>query len=175
MKIAVFTEDKYCPRFIRKVVNRLISEGYIIGNIEFARSHTSALIRKCNNVSVSRKVKAVIRDVDRIIIVIDKENTYDYDENREIWRHLKDLKEEDIQKVHVIATEPEIEEWICVSLGIDFDRTGYDTNRKPNKILERKEDYKKSKLDKYAEKLDFEKLLNSSESFKKFHGSLTFH
>ena len=175
MKIAVFMEDKFGPGFIKKVINRLISEDYISRNIEFARSYTSALIKKCNYVSVGRKVKSVIRDVDRVVLVIDKENSYTYDENKEIWKHLKDLKEEDRRKVHVVATEPEIEEWICISLDMDFDRTGYDKDRKPSKILERKEDYKKSKLDKYAERLDFEKLLNSSESFKKFHNSLIFH
>jgi hypothetical protein len=98
MIVAVFMEDRYGPGFIRKVINRLISEEYVKENIEFAKlgnfvrmGKNPALIKKCHN--VGRKVKAVVKDVDRVLLVIDKEDTYNYDENREIWRHLKDLKE----------------------------------------------------------------------------------
>ena len=177
MIVAVFMEDRYGPGFIRKVINRLISEEYVKENIEFAKlgnfvrmGKNPALIKKCHN--VGRKVKAVVKDVDRVLLVIDKEDTYNYDENREIWRHLKDLKEEYRKKIRVIALEPEIEEWICISLGRDFDKTGYDRARKPSKVLERTDNYEKSKLDRYVEKLDFKRLMENSNSFKYFYHSL---
>ena len=177
MIIAVFTEDRYGPGFIRKVIGRLISEEYVKENIEFARlgnfvrmGKNPALIKKCHN--VGRKVKAVVKDVDRVLIVIDKEDTYNYDEDREIWRHLRDLKEDYRRKIRVIALEPEIEEWICISLSLNFDKTGYDKTRKPSKVLERGHNYEKSKLDRYVEKLDFEMLMKNSSSFRDFYNSL---
>ncbi len=60
------------------------------------------------------------------MIIIDKEDTYNYDENKDVWRHLSGLKNEDKSKIVVIATEPEMEEWICISLDLNFDNTGYD-------------------------------------------------
>lgn len=170
LKIAIYIEDTYGPGFIRKVINHLIKEGYIKNRRFKYRKETPALIEKCHNV---RKVKPVIREVDRILIIIDKENTYNYDEDKEIWGHLGRLKDEDRSKIVVIATEPEIEEWICISLGMEFDRTGYNTNNKPSKVLKREEDYKKEKLEDFADKLDFNKLLAESESFKLFYESLT--
>ena len=169
MKVAIFTEDTYAPKFIKNVINRLISEGFISTKIEFAKLHTPSLIKKCHNV---RKVLSVIRDVDRVLILIDKENSDEYDEDRDVWRHLRNLKEQDRRKIVVIATEPEIEEWICESLDIPFDKTGRDLERKPSKILDKNHNYKKSKLPKYAENLDFEKLLRNSKSFKEFCNSL---
>ncbi len=171
MKVAIFTEDTYAPKFIKNVINRLISEGFISTKIEFAKLHTPSLIKKCHNV---RKVLSVVRDVDRILILIDKENSDEYDEDRDVWRHLRNLKEQDKRKIVVIATEPEIEEWICESLDIPFDKTGKDLERKPSKILGKNHNYKKSKLPKYAENLDFEKLLRKSKSFKEFYLSLKF-
>ncbi len=139
MKVAIFTEDRYGLGFIKAVVNRLIAEKRI-QKVEFVRTYTPSLIKKCHNV---RKVKSVVREVDRVLIIIDKENTYNYDENKDIWRHLSGLKSEDKSKIVVIATEPEIEEWICISCGIAFDKTGYNVKDKPSEVLKRKLCYKK--------------------------------
>ncbi len=92
MKIAIYTEDKYGIKFLKKVINRLISEEYIYEEIEYQKLYEPAHIKKCHNV---RKVKAVIREVDRVLIVIDKENSDSYDENREVWRHLSKLSDKD--------------------------------------------------------------------------------
>ena len=162
MKIAIYTEDKYGIKFLKKVVNRLISEGYIYEKIEYQKLYEPAHIRKCHNV---KKVKAVIREVDRVLIVIDKENSDSYDENKEIWRHLKDLKDEDRAKITVIATEPCIEEWICISLGLSFDKTGRNLERKPDRVLKDELNYKKSRLHEYTSQLDFKKLKTESNSF----------
>jgi len=169
MKIAIFTEDRYGIGFLKKVVNKLISEGYLNRRIEFAKPHTPSLIKKCHNV---RKVKTVVREVDKVLIVIDKEKVDEYDENREIWKHLKGLSKADKAKIVVIATEPCIEEWICVSLGLSFDKTGNDKERKPDRVLKREKKYKKEDLPNYALQLNFEKLLKESDSFKKFYNAL---
>jgi len=169
LKVAIYTEDTYGLSFIKNVINRLISEGSISTKIQFVKTYTPSLIKKCHNV---RKVKSVIREVDRVLIIIDKENIYDYDENKEIWRHLSRLKSEDKSKIVVIATEPEIEEWICISLGIDFDKTGYNVRNKPSEVLKRRFDYKKRRLKDFSDKLDFDKLLAESGSFKLFYESL---
>ncbi len=166
LRIAIFTEDKYAPRFIKNIINYLILKNLIPTKIKFFTSYTPALIKKFHNV---RKVSSVVRDVDRILIIIDKEK---YDENKEIWRHLRNLKEHDRRKIIVIATEPEIEEWICKSLDINFDKTGIDSERKPSRILERNQGYRKAKLPEYFDKLNFEKLLEKSKSFKDFYNSL---
>lgn len=169
MRIAIYTEDRYGIGFLKKVVNRLISEGHVGRKIKFAKTHTPSLIKKCHNVG---KVKTIVRDVDRVLIVIDKENTGKYDENREIWRHLKRLNEADKTKIIVIATEPCIEEWICISLGLGFDRDGNDKERKPDRILEKEKGYKKSELPNYAFQLNFKRLLKESNSFRKFYKEL---
>ena len=169
MKIAIFTEDRYGIGFLKKVVNRLISEGYLKEKIEFAKPHTPSLIKKCHNVS---KVKAVVREVDKVLIVIDKENVSEYDEDREIWKHLKGLSKADKAKIAVIATEPCIEEWICISLGLNFDKTGNNVERKPDRVLESRKKYRKQDLPNYALQLDFEKLLKESNSFKRFYYAL---
>jgi hypothetical protein len=168
MKVAIFTEDKYGLGFIKATVNRLITEKRV-QKVEFVKTYTPSLIKKCHNV---RKVKSVIREVDRVLIIIDKENTYNYDENKDIWRHLSGLKNEDKKKIVVIATEPEIEEWICISLKHKFDKTGNDVENKPSRVLERQLGYKKSKLKDFANELDFDKLLAKSKSFRVFYESL---
>ncbi len=164
MKVVIFTEDRYGRGFLKKVVNRLISEGYLKRKIEFIKPHTSLLIKKCHNV---RKVKSVIREVDKVLIVIDKENVNKYNEYREIWRHLKGLDETDKAKISVIATEPCIEEWICISLRESFDKTGGNTREKPDRILKLKIGYEKCRCIDFVEKPDFEILLKNSNSFKK--------
>ncbi len=169
MRVVIFTEDRYGKGFLKKVVNRLISEVYLKKKIEFAKPYTPSLIKKCHNV---RKVKTVVKEVDKVLIVIDKENVSKYDEYREIWRHLEGLDETDKSKITVIATEPCIEEWICISLRESFDKTGGNTREKPDRILERKIGYKKCKCGKLVEKLDFEILLKDSNSFKKFYETL---
>ena len=166
MNVAIFIEDKYGPGFLRKVISRLRDESYIKNTIKFARE-THSLIKRCHN--VGSKVKSVVRDVDKVIIVIDKENSREYDENREIWRHLEELSKIDKKKIVVIATDPCIEEWICISLNLNFDRDGYDIERKPDRVLKKEKGYRKSQLPKYADLLDFEKLLKKSSSFKKFY------
>ncbi len=107
------------------------------------------------------------------MIIIDKEDTYNYDENKDVWRHLGGLKNEDKSKIVVIATEPEMEEWICISLDLNFDNTGYDKKRKPSEVLKKEINYEKSNLHKYVEKLDFEKLMKKSKSFIEFCKSLS--
>ena len=169
MKVAIFTEDKYAPPFLKELIHKLEKEGFI-NKIEFVRKYTPSLIEKCHN--VGSKVRAIVREVNRVIIVIDKENP-NYDEDKEIWRHLKNLKSKDKRKIVVISTEPEIEEWICVSKGMGFDSTGINKNKKPSRILKEKINYKKSDLPKFAEDIDVKKLLKCSESFKKFVQSLT--
>ncbi len=77
------------------------------------------------------------------------------------------LSDEDRAKITVIATEPCIEEWICISLGLSFDKAGKDLEKKPDRVLKDKMDYKKSNLPKYVSQLDFKKLMNESESFRK--------
>ena len=77
MKLAIFTEDRYGLGFIKATVDRLIAEKRI-QKVEFVKTYTPSLIKKCHNV---RKVKPVIRD--RILIIIDKENTYNYDEDKD--------------------------------------------------------------------------------------------
>jgi hypothetical protein len=172
LKIAIYTEDTYGPAFIRKVINRLIKDGKIKNRKFEYQRNSPALIKKCNE-SKFRKVRSVIKEVDRVLIIIDKEKTYNYDENKAVWQHLSGLKNEYLRKIVVIATEPEIEEWICISLGIDFDRTGYNAKDKPSEVLKRKLGYKKERLKDFANKLDFNKLLAESESFKLFYESLT--
>lgn len=169
LKIAIYTEDTYGLGFIKNVINRLISEGFVSTKIEFVKTYTPALIKKCHNV---RKVRSVIREVDRILIIIDKENIDEFDERDAIWRHLRNLKDSDRKKIIVIATEPEIEEWVCLSLNLEFDKSGRNIEKKPSRVLENDYNYKKCRLAKYANDLNFRKLLNESKSFRKFYESL---
>ena len=170
MKIAIYTEDRYGPQFIKNIIHRLQDEGFI-ENIQFARTHTPSLIEKCHN--VGNKIKSIIRDVDRVIIVIDKENIREYDENKEIWRHLRELKEKDKRKIFVVSNEPEIEEWICISKNLRFDESGINKENKPSKILERKIGYKKDRLPAYVNEIDIKKLMKRSKSFRKLVHSLS--
>jgi len=167
MKIAIFTEDEYGIDFLRSIIKRLREEGYVKSHIESVKTYTPSQIRKCHR-KFGKKVKSVVRDADRIIIVIDKENDIKYDEENQIWRHLKDLKETDKKKIVVIATEPCIEEWICISLGLSFDKSGIKIDQKPDRVLERERKYKKKNLPKFALELNFEKLIKESKSFLKF-------
>jgi len=167
MKVAICTEDTYGPGFLRGLISKMRREGYISKDLKVVKI---ALIKKCHN--VRNKVLAVIREVDRVLILIDKENEYEYDEREHIWRHLKGLKESDRSKVVVVATEPCIEEWICKSLGLNFDRTGLNVEQKPDRVLRRRYGYKKRRLPKYVNKLDIDGLLRNSKSFKEFCAAL---
>jgi len=166
MKVAIYTEDTYGPDFLRRLINKMRKERYISKDLKVVKI---ALIKKCHNV---RKVLAVIREVDRVLILIDKENEYEYDEREHIWRHLKGLKGRDRSKVVVVATEPCIEEWICKSLGLNFDRTGLNVSQKPDRVLRRRFGYEKCELPDYVDKLDIDGLLRNSKSFKEFCAAL---
>jgi len=166
MKVAIYTEDTYGPDFLRRLINKMRKERYTSKDLKVVKI---ALIKKCHNV---RKVLAVIREVDRVLVLIDKENELEYDEHKLIWGHLKGLKESDRSKVVVVATEPCIEEWICKSLGLNFDRTGLDVNQKPDRVLKRKLGYEKHRLPDYVDKLDIDGLLRNSNSFKEFCAAL---
>jgi len=63
--------------------------------------------------------------------------------------------------IEVILFNYEIEEWICISLGLKW-------HSKPSAELKQKLKYEKSDLPSYVDKLDFKKLVNKSKSFIKF-------
>ncbi len=63
MNVVIFTEDRYGLGFIKAIVNRLAAEKRV-QKVEFVKTYTPSLIKKCHNV---RKVKSVVREVDRVI------------------------------------------------------------------------------------------------------------
>jgi len=162
MKVRIFTEDRYAPGFINELIKRLKNEGYLNPNIQTKTSP----INKYNYRKVNEKIKASITDYDKIILLIDYECKKYTNPEDIIRQYTKDIKNK--EKITVIFTEPEIEEWICISLGYKFDKNGFTKYKKPSKILKEKIGYEKSNLHKYVKDLNINLLLENSRSFKEF-------
>jgi len=159
-KIMIITQDKYGVPFFRKFTNRLKDEKFI-PNVHI---DSSKFYGACNP-KLSRQLTAFkyLRCYDHFIIVADADGGHIETLHENILCHIP----ENFKIItSIIIFKDEIEEWICYSDNIDYEK-------KPSQILREKKGYEKYRLPSYASKLDILKLKSGCESFCNFFEKIT--
>jgi len=152
MTIKIFCEDRKGKPFFERLINRMKREG-IAGNISIKVGY----IGGCVGSVLERRIRASMRDCSKFIIVYDAHGRNVEEVRKSVWRFVPDAV-----KVNscIVILDFEIEEWICVSEGIDC-------GNEPYKTLKHKIGYEKYKLPDFAERLNFERL-RGYRSFDEF-------
>jgi len=165
--IMIFTEDTYGRDFIKGLVSRLKIEGLIKSEIGV---NVRRLAGICNS-KMQRQIKAAAITHEKIIVIADADGKPIQEIRKRILYHVPP----DLQKiVRTIILRYEIEEWICISLGLHI-------TKKPSieldeyikkKEKDAKSGYKKYMLPKFVETLNINRLENYN-SFKEFINALS--
>ncbi len=153
MTIKIFCEDRKGKPFFEELIKRMKKKG-ILRNIPIKVGYIGGRV----GTSLERRIKASLREGCNKFIVIYDAHGEDIKEVRDrVWRFIPVNVS---SNTCVVILDFEIEEWICISEGIDC-------GSEPYKTLKSKIGYEKHKLPKYAEKLNFNKL-KECRSFKEF-------
>ncbi len=161
MNIKIISEDDYGGAFLKNVITQLKTKK-LVGNITVKGSKP---MRPLCNFQLDRILKSFDSSCDKIIIVLDSDGSENLENRRaNIERHIPDDLE---TPVEIILAEYEIEEWICISKNLKWKYS------KPSEELKNNDGYIKSRLPKYADELDFDKLQKNCKSFKTFMKALT--
>lgn len=158
----IFCEDKYGVAFLKELTNRLKSNGLIRSNFGV---NISKFYGACN-AKLGRQLLAKSKHRNcRFIILVDADG-----KNKRILRNRveKHVPINLANNTNIVVLDFEIEDWICVSLGIGLNNI----NRKPSVLLKQRFGYEKNHLKSYLPKLDFQKLLQQCSSFCDFVNSL---
>lgn len=156
MNVKIISEDTYGKVFFPRLILNLKERGFV-KNIAVVKAETLPAL--CNY-KLDRILKAIDNSCDKIIIIQDADGPHNkVDRYKRIKNHIPD---DLTTPVEIIQNDYEIEEWICVSMDLKWGEL------KPSKELKHKCGYIKSGLPKYAARLDFDKLIKNSESFRLF-------
>ncbi|NJE01813.1 hypothetical protein [Thermococcus sp. JdF3] len=160
-EIVIITEDAYGGEFFKRLLGRLKRGGLASVKLKRLSGRKNPIHAPylCNHKLTKIIRAAEIAFPDFILIVYDGDGPANYgSRKRDIEKHIpKNIG----VPVKTLLFEYEIEEWVCKSLG-------YSWSTKPSDELKKRERYTKSKLPKYADKLDFEKLKQNCKSFREF-------
>jgi hypothetical protein len=152
MNVRILAEDSYAKGFFNNLVPNLKNDAYI--NQSFNIS-VQRFVGICNPKSTNQVIAASDKFL-KIIILVD----CDYKPSRNIKNRILQHIPSYLKKiVTIIMIRSEIEEWICISLGLRF-------QGKPSDRLKESRNYHKYDLPKYANEVDVEKLLSNCASFK---------
>ena len=142
MRSRLVVEDSFGPDFIKKLFSKKFDEKLLSGKLEVV---TSCLLGN----KLGRKVNAALLDVDRVLILVDADGQ-SLDQKTKILKQYLGVRH--LDRTSIVLLDYEIEEWICYSEGIPI-RGG-----KPSNILKRRQNYRKNRLPRFAEKLDCKRL-----------------
>ncbi len=157
MKLKLIVEDSWGVPFFPIVIERLKVANLVNKNLIIQKpKHAPA---DCNG-KLDEILKMVDNNCDRIIVFLDADGPQNYRNRYE--RAQSHIPNHMTERVKIILTEYEIEEWICISKGLKW------KHDKPSEVLKTKYHYEKWKLPKYAAELDFDKLQKNCKSFKDF-------
>ena len=152
MNIAILTEDTYGVNFFQNLITRLKKLGTI-------RNEVGIKIKRYNIYKLTNLLRVAKQDYDRTIVIVDCDGSCNNGNSKEI----NDLiNKEGTKNTIGINLEFEIEEWICISEGVNYGP------EKPSDVLKSQRKYEKFRLPIYADKLKIEELLDKSESFSFF-------
>ena len=155
MNYFFIVEDKFGPGFFQKFFNKKLDEGFFQGKL-------TKTIRLPIGPKMTRVIKTVVHKVDRIIILADADGKSLESKESDVLQY---VDSEHTSRVRIVLFDYEIEDWICYSLGIK------PCGKKPSLVLERKRDYRKNRMPRYANDLDCQALQNC-RSFKSLVDSL---
>lgn len=155
----VLSEDTHGAMFFKELFNRMKDEERISRSLHV---NAERFFGPCNQ-KLERQMKPMLneRGYNFFIVAADADGEAIDKLRYRIEIHVPS-KMKPITRYLVFTHE--IEEWLCVSLGIKF-------SCKPSSVLRHRLDYEKYRLADYVQKLDFEKLIKSP-SFRAFAGFL---
>lgn len=151
-RIHLYYEDTFGNDFFKELIKRLKNERRIDRNISFGFKHLQCF---CNP-KIDRILKAddIKYNPNQIIITCDGDDQV-LEKKVEMEGHVSTRLQ---NKTALIIIETEIEEWICLSKGFNF-------QGKPSRYLEYNHGYKKRNLNKYVSDLNIDRLIQESGSF----------
>jgi hypothetical protein len=157
-KTFILCEDKHGGPFLKDLVNRLknskmITRSFSVNVAKFYGACNAKLRRQLIAESQVR--------VRRFVILVDADGKNKTTIRSRVRQHVPSNL---ASITRIVVLDYEIEDWICVSLGINL-------NSKPSILLEQRYGYKKHNLKSYVLKLDFQELQKCG-SFCDFVGSL---
>jgi hypothetical protein len=154
-KLMILSEDTHGARFFKELFNRMKNEHKVSKSLH---ANAERFFGPCNQ-KLERQMKPMSNDrgYNHFIIAADADGgSLDKLKNR-IEIHVPN--EMKVFTRYLVFTT-EVEEWICISLGIRI-------NDKPSVILRNRFEYEKFRLADYVQKLDFRKL-KKCPSFRDF-------
>ena len=154
MRVAIFSEDAFGPRFFVRLFDRLHQWRVIRQGTYLAKT---GKYPKCNP-KLGRMVGAALSSFDRVVVVVDAEGQ---DEDMTERRTKSHVRRQDLAETRIVVLPYEIEEWICASMNLPLHGS------KPSEILRSRRQYEKYQLPTYAERLDLRRL-KRLPSFRKF-------
>jgi len=154
LRRVILCEDKYGGGFFKELISRLKNENMVPRNLG---TDVAKFYGPCN-VKLERQLKAMMmKRCRKFIIVVDADGgNIGIVRNRVVQHIPHDL----LNITNVVVLDCEIEDWICISLGMKG-------NNKSSVILKHRLDYRKHKLKTYVSKLNIERLMKCS-SFSQF-------
>ena len=155
MKYYFIVGSAFGSAFIKTVFTKKAAKGVFPGKLEKTKP---VLIGP----KLSRIVQIAIDVADRVIILMNANGDSLDKKTEEIKRYLPMIN---LNRVHIVLLDYEIEEWICYSQEIPI-------NGKPSEILYSRIKYRKERLPSYASKLDCEKL-KTCPSFRRLIDALS--
>lgn len=157
-KNVVFCEDKYGGPFLRDLMNSLKNNNTICRS---SGVDISKFYGPCN-VKLERQLLAKSRvRTCHFIVLVDADGRDKASVRSRVFQHVPQRL---ASITRIVVLDYEIEDWICVSLGIRL-------NRKPSVLLKQRFGYEKHNLKSYVPKLDIQRL-KKCVSFCDFLASL---
>lgn len=153
MTVKIFCEDKKGKPFFERLIKRMKKEGRF-GNISVKVGFIGGSV----GTVLERRIKASLREgCSKFIVIYDAHGD---DINKVRNKVLRFIPDNVRPKTCIVILDFEIEEWICISEEINC-------GSKPYETLKNRIGYEKYRLPDYAERLDFNKLINC-RSFLEF-------
>jgi hypothetical protein len=158
LKRVILCEDKYGGPFLRDLANLLKNSNVISHSLGV---DTAKFYGACN-VKLERQLiaKSRVRTC-RFIILVDADGRNKASLRSRVMQHVPPVL---ASNTRIVVLDYEIEDWICVSLGIRV-------NSKPSVLLKQRFGYEKHRLKSYVLKLDIQRLQKCG-SFCDFVNSL---
>ena len=152
-RVTVFCEDSYGPRFLRNLVAWLKSIGLIDNSVGL---DCLMFYHPCNP-KLENQLLAKSGLSSRFVVLVDTDGHPKLEVENRVRQHIPQSFR-DITRL--VIFDYEIEDWICVGLGIQITGKTYE-------IMKKEFYYEKFRLPSYATKLDINKL-KTCKSFMDF-------
>ena len=165
-KITLLTEDRYGVEFLKRLIHSKLAGLIDVRSVSLNIQRIAGLC----SLKFTRQLTLLASMSDKTIIIVDGNGQPNKVYESIYEKHVKQV-EKRLRNVRIamVVLDKEIEEWVCLSLNIKY---GHKPSEALNEYLRRKHGarlrYEKYMLPDFTDKLDIQKLIKLSRSFRKF-------